>query len=504
MGPDVYSEEFGPSLRLRKGKMAVFTPTFGYEGNEPPNVVIRCSRGDIPIGTLPKGERDGVTSSAYLYLDGVSPLDGFSMFLNGSEAFRLPRKDFILFDRRGRIADYTRGRSFLVRRPGKGPDIDKPLSIIVWEGAEVVQFDAPERGFEIAKPSLRFRDGYSFLYVSRYVGLPGDEFWVSITGDFGDVVLGRMMATTSDGLHIAKGTEFRLSDHGVTVLDGFDLLIDGRKVFTSPQSDIRAFTTRGTVAAYPKGKITAVFFDDVEVDVDAEVLEEHVMTTGIVYRVYSSENHISFTAKAADDTAYRLFSDEVESTGDAEGYYCLDESDEGGTGLSMEDYLDAPAGSFVRFTPRMVMHTSGTMRSFSICIPEYKPLSGTGPAAYLIQDGAEIDLGTLPMEGPVTSETEVDILSNGIDPLGTFSLRIEGKDVFSSKAINILFFTKEGIRISKPRGRVVAMHRPELRLGVRGKSAKVRMLRSDDYVRWTFDEAELGAEGVFFNANVEI
>lgn len=170
----------------------------------------------------------------------------------------------------------------------------------------------------------------------------------------------------------------------------------------------------------------------------------------------------------------------------------------------MEDYLDAPAGSFVRFTPRMVMHTSGTMRSFCICIPEYKPLSGTGPAAYLIQDGAEIDLGTLPMEGPVTSETEVDILSNGIDPLGTFSLRIEGKDVFSSKAINILFFTKEGIRISKPRGRVVAMHRPELRLGVRGKSAKVRMLRSDDYVRWTFDEAELGAEGVFFNANVEI
>jgi len=91
-----------------------------------------------------------------------------------------------------------------------------------------------------------------------------------------------------------------------------------------------------------------------------------------------------------------------------------------------------------------------------------------------------------------------------VDPLGTFSLKIEGKDVFSSKAINILFFTKEGIRISKPRGRVVAMHRPELRLGVRGKCAKVRMIRSEDYSRWTFDEAELGAKGVFFNSNVEV
>ncbi len=504
IGPSVHPEDSGPSLRLRKGKMAVFMPPLGYEGDEPPAVTIRCSRGDIQVGTLPKGEKKGVTSSAYLFLDGVSPLDGFSLLLDEGEAFKLPRKDFVLFDRRGRTAEYTRGRSFLVRRPGKGPDVDNPLSTTLWEGAEVVQFDAPERGFEIAKPSVRFRDGHSYLYVSRYVGLPGDEFWVSITGDFGDIVLGRMIGATSGGLYIAKGTEFRLSDHGVTVLDGFDLLIDGRKVFTNPQSDVRAFTPRGTVAAFPKGTITAVFFDDVDVDVDAEMLEEHELTTGIVYRIYSSENHMSFNAKAADDSVCRGIEEEPDSTGDAGGYYCLDESDEGGTGLSMEDYLAAPAGSFVRFTPRMVMHTSGIVRSFCICVPEYKPLSGTEPNVFLVQDGAEVDLGQLPMEGPVTSETEVDILSNGVDPLGTFSLKIEGKDVFSSKAINILFFTKEGIRISKPRGRVVAMHRPELRLGVRGKCAKVRMIRSEDYSRWTFDEAELGAKGVFFNSNVEV
>ena len=102
----------------------------------------------------------------------------------------------------------------------------------------------------------------------------------------------------------------------------------------------------------------------------------------------------------------------------------------------------------------------------------------------------------------MTEPCEIDLLSNGIDPLETHKMFVDGVQVFSSPGINILFFTKEGACIVKARGRVILVHRPGLNLGVRGP-AKARIISKESQGNWVFEEVELGVKGKLYNVDVE-
>ena len=260
-----------PSLRFRKGGISVLLPPMEADIDAPLSVTVDCVRGERAAGSLPRNE-DGTTSAAYIVLSGTFPLNGFRIMIDGATVYEHPEA----------VAGTVISRS-------------------EWEGLEVIQFDMNTRGFEISRPSLRFRDGHSYLYVARYVGKKNDAFETSISGDFGTIVLGRMLHKTVGGTYISNGTEFRLSDYGITVLDEFDLFIDGRKVFSNPSHNFLVFTHRGTVTKYPRGDVNAVFMEDVYIDCEGELESETELSCGLIWRRYYSEDHMTFTSRVIEE-----------------------------------------------------------------------------------------------------------------------------------------------------------------------------------------------------------
>ena len=502
-----------PSLRFRDGKVAVHIPEYRTDEEAPLEVGLECPKGNRTIGNLPPSGIPGMSAPAFVVLEGVSPLDGFSILIDGAAVYECPRADTLFFGPGGMQIGEPDGPTTMVRRRGSGPDMADPISVIPLCDAEAVEYVAPslERRFEISRPSVRFRDGVSYLYVARYVGVPGDRFRVTIEGDFGRFDLGMMPSKTTDGKHVASGTEFRLSDHGITVLDWFDVMIDGRKVFSFPQRDSLVFSERGTITAFPLNKAVVVFLDDVVIESDGECLAEYSHPSGILYRIYEAEGPIFFGSSIPD--LQPVPKDVDQSEGPVPEPAAIEEDvgeipytpepeiEEIPREPETDPYPEVPSGSFARLTPRMVLRESGILRRVCILVPEYRPISEI-PTMTAVQDGERIDMGPLPMGRWASKETIVGIQSYGIDPLGTFSLELEGRTIFSSQGTNALFFTSEGTRLSTPRGRIVAVHRPGLRLGVRGP-AKCRIISSEERGGLVYDEAELGARGTLYNMNVE-
>ena len=502
-----------PALRFRNGKVAVHIPEYITDEDSPLEVNLECPKGNRTIGNLPLSGIPGTSSPAFVVLDEISPLDGFSILIDGNAVYECPRTDALYFGSEGMQIGEPDGPTTVVRRPGSGPDIADPISVIPLCDAEAVGFVAPslERRFEISRPSIRFRDGVSYLYVARYIGVPGDPFRVTIEGDFGRFELGMMPSKTTEGKHIASGTEFRLTDHGITVLDWFDVMIDGRKVFSFPQRDILVFSERGTVTAFPLNRAVVVFLDDVMIESNGECLVEYSHPSGILYRLYEAEGPIFFGSSITDDSPEPKDGDTTddlipgpaaieEDVGEVP-YIPEPEVEEIPREPETDPYPEVPSGSFARLTPRMVLRESGILRRVCILVPEYRPITEI-PAMTAVQDGKRIDMGPLPMGRWVSKETIIGIQSYGIDPLETFSLELEGRTIFSSQGTNALFFTTEGTRLSTPRGRIVAVHRPGLKLGVRGP-AKCRIISSEERGGLVYDEAELGARGTLYNMNVE-
>lgn len=488
-----------PSLRFRKGGISVLLPPMEADIDAPLSVTVDCVRGVRAAGSLPRNE-DGTTSAAYIVLSGTFPLNGFRIMVDGATVYEHPEAESMLFDERGRQAEAGEGIRILVRNPCEDAVAGTVISRSEWEGLEVIQFDMNTRGFEISRPSLRFRDGHSYLYVARYVGKKNDAFETSISGDFGTIVLGRMLHKTVGGTYISNGTEFRLSDYGITVLDEFDLFIDGRKVFSNPSHNFLVFTHRGTVTKYPRGDVNAVFMEDVDIDCEGELESETELSCGLIWRRYYSEDHMTFTSRVIEeDSAPVSHRDEVPS----EMPPSFEEPEE------VIDY-DGPTdphpelcpGQFLNAMPRMVLKTNGAVRRFCIAVPEYRPYEGVEPRVSFEQDGEIIEAGTLPARTWMTEPCEIDLLSNGIDPLETHKMFVDGVQVFSSPGINILFFTKEGACIVKARGRVILVHRPGLNLGVRGP-AKARIISKESQGNWVFEEVELGVKGKLYNVDVE-
>ncbi len=499
-----------PELCFRDGRVSVTVPAFESDAGAPLKIGIRCPLGTGTAGFLPHGDGPGISSPAFVSICGISPLDGFSVLIDGQTIFELPRTDAVCFDSDGRPVEVPEGLTTLVRRPGTGPEIADPVRTTTLDGVEVVEYYASGgRRFEISKPSLRFRDGVSYVYVARYIGLPGDGFKVSIKGDFGCRDLGIMPSRTADGACIASGTEFRLTDLGISVLDGFDILIDGRDVFGFPRRDMLVFTDRGTVTAFPVGRAVAVSRGNVRVESDAKCIEELTDPSGIVCRTFVREGPISFKTEVLDeppdDAAGDAPATEAESVPEdpeplEDAAWC-DEPEYADDQPETDPYPHIPPGSFIGLTPRMALVESGKVRKVCVLIPEYRPRVSS-PTVTVVRNGERINMGALPTGRWITKETLLDLQSRGVDPLETFSIEVDGDTVFSTRGTNALFFTAEGTRITKPRGRVIAVHRPELRLGVRG-TARCRMVSSETRDGLVYDEAELGAKGVLYNMNVE-
>lgn len=498
--------EQNPALRFRKGGLAVLIPPLEADADADLAVTIDCIRGGRPAGRLPRKEGGG-SSAAYILLNGTFPLNGFKVLVDGEEIFEHPRTESLLFDEKGRIAGPGEGRRILVRFPDGKPVPGNVVSKTEWEGLEVIEFDAgPSRHFEISKPSLRFRDGSSYLYVARYIGGRDDPFEVTLSGDFGSIVLGRMMHRRLEDSAISNGTEFRLSDYGITVLDEFDLFIDGRKVFSNPARDHLVFTFKGTITKYPRGEVNAVFLEDVDVDCEGTLVSETGLPCGLIWRKYSSDDHMTFSSRVLEEGETARVRDRETETLDevpSEEPPTFEES------YGIEDY-DAPndphpelcSGQFLNAMPRMILKTTGAVRRFCIAVPPYRPYEGIEPKVTFQQNGRTIDAGTLPVKTWMTEPCEIDLISNGVDPLGTHKMFVDGQEVFSSKGINILFFTKDGTCIVKARGRVILAHRPGLNLGVRGPT-KARIICKETQGDWVFEEAELGVRGKLYNIDVE-
>ncbi len=513
MGPNGLFKEGAPALRFWKGRVAVYIPEYASDEDAPLEVAVECRAGIKAAGRLPDSGIPGIGAPAFVLLDGVSPLDGFSILIDGTIVMRCPRTDALYFSADGRQMVLPDGQTTMIRRIGSGPEVADPVSVEPYGDAEVVRFTAEphQRGFEISRPSVRFRDGASYLYVARYVGAPGDWFQVSISGDFGDFVLGTMPSKPSEGKQVASGTEFRISDYGITVLDWFDVLIDGRKVFSFPQRDVLYFSERGTVTGFPVNRVTAVFLDDVVIESDGECLTEYSLPSGILYRLYEGEGPITFHSSIPVDVPiFETVAGEPEEIREPAGseddtsetpYIPAPEVWEEPPEPETDPYPEVSPGSFVRLTPRMVLRETGILRRVCILVPEYRPFTET-PMLTAVQNGQRIEIGPVPTGRWATRETYVDIQSRGIDPLGTFSMELEGMAFFSNVGTNALFFSSEGSRLTKPRGRIVAVHRPDLRLGVRGP-AKCKIISSEIRGGLVFDEAELGARGNLYNMNVE-
>lgn len=495
-----------PLLCLRKGGLAILIPPLEAADDADLAVTVDCIRGPRPAGRLPRKEK-GKSSAAYILLSGTFPLNGFSILIDGIKVYEQPRTDSLLFDEKGRIAISGEGRRTLVRAQSDKAVPGNILSKKEWEGLDIIEFDfEPPRHFEISKPSLRFRDGYSYLYVARYIGGRNDMFEVSISGDFGSIVLGRMMHKIEGDSAISNGTEFRLSDYGMTVLDEFDLFIDGRKVFSNPARDNLVFTFKGTVTKYPRGEVNAVFMEDVEIDCEGKLISETELSCGLIWRKYASDDHMTFTSRVVDEDVPRT-SKGIPKTEDAETL--SEEPPPFDDPFGSEDFdgqtdphPELLPGQFLNAMPRMVLRTNGAVRRFCISVPPYRPYAGVEPRITFQQNGETIDAGTLPSRTWMTEPCEIDLLSNGIDPLDTHRMFVDGQQVFFNQGINILFFTKEGTCIVKARGRMILAHRPGLNLGVRGP-AKARIISKEAQGNWVFEEVELGVRGKLYNVDVE-
>ena len=100
----------------------------------------------------------------------------------------------------------------------------------------------------------------------------------------------------------------------------------------------------------------------------------------------------------------------------------------------------------------------------SLFIPKYEGGRGARYAVKLTQGGRAFDLGNLkssPLDSDVSSiPTEFDLTESGIDPLDSYVLSIDGKDVYEGFEHRYMMFDADGMPISRAEDTTVVAYRP--------------------------------------------
>lgn len=116
-----------------------------------------------------------------------------------------------------------------------------------------------DRGFGGVSPKINLKDGRFLLYIPRFTGEEGDQFMTAIDCDAGIIPSIRLESgRRQGGGRITRSASIDLTEAGVSPLDPFSLLIDGREVHSSRRRDLICFNNIGLPVGKPAGETYAV------------------------------------------------------------------------------------------------------------------------------------------------------------------------------------------------------------------------------------------------------
>ena len=123
--------------------------------------------------------------------------------------------------------------------------------------------DIDDSGFSRGRPKLNVRGTSVLLFVPRYEGGRGARYSAAVEQGGRSIELGQLKVSPLDGGLSSLPTEFDLLERGVSPLDAFVLVIDGKRVYEVFAHSSMMFGSDGmpisraaddTVVLYPKGK----------------------------------------------------------------------------------------------------------------------------------------------------------------------------------------------------------------------------------------------------------
>ena len=117
--------------------------------------------------------------------------------------------------------------------------------------------EVPE-GFGPATPKMNCKDGRFFLYIPRYGSDSNARFEVAIDCGAGVIPLGRLDSAPRGSGRMTRTATLDLTDTGVTPIDSFTLIIDGKDVFRYRGRDLVFFNNIGLPLGRPVGEVYAV------------------------------------------------------------------------------------------------------------------------------------------------------------------------------------------------------------------------------------------------------
>ena len=114
-----------------------------------------------------------------------------------------------------------------------------------------------DSGFGNSTPKINFKDGRFVLYVPRYRGK--GPFNAAVEFDSGVMPVSRLDSVRIRDYRLTRPTTIDLTEIGVSPLEGFSLLIDGKQAYANKECDLMLFNAAGLPVGRAAGETIVVY-----------------------------------------------------------------------------------------------------------------------------------------------------------------------------------------------------------------------------------------------------